>query len=74
MMLETIREFGLEALAESGEMEAIRHAHAAYYLQLAETAAPELKGPQQAVWFRRLERELDNLRAALSGLLERWEA
>ena len=74
MMLETIREFGLEALADSGEMEATRHAYAAYYLQLAEAAAPELKGPQQEVWFRRLERELDNLRAALSGLLERGEA
>ena len=73
LMLETIREFGLEALSKTGELEAARHAHAAYYLQLAEAAAPELVGPQQEIWFRRLEREHDNLRAALSGLLERGE-
>jgi predicted ATPase/class 3 adenylate cyclase len=73
MMLQTIREFGLEELSKRGELEATRHAHAAYYLQLAEATAPELRGPQQEVWFRRLERELDNLRAALSGLLERAE-
>jgi len=74
MMLETIREFGLEALAKSGEMEAARQAHTAYYLRLAEEAEPELKGPHQAAWFERLERELDNLRAALNWLLERGEA
>jgi predicted ATPase/DNA-binding CsgD family transcriptional regulator len=73
MLLETIREYGLEALATSGELEAARHAHAAYYLQLAEMAEPALSGPQQVVWFHRLERELDNFRAALSYLLERGE-
>jgi predicted ATPase/class 3 adenylate cyclase len=70
LMLETIREFGLEALSKTGELEAARQAHAAYYLQLAEAAAPELFGPQQKVWFHRLEREYNNLRAALSYLLE----
>jgi len=70
LMLETIREFGLEALSKMGELEAARHAHAAYYLQLAESAAPELFGPQQEVWFRRLEREYNNLREALSYFLE----
>jgi predicted ATPase/class 3 adenylate cyclase/DNA-binding CsgD family transcriptional regulator len=73
MMLETIREFGLEALAKSGEIEAVRHAHAAYYLQLAEVAEPALQDPLQASWLERLERELDNLRAALSWLPERGE-
>jgi len=73
MLLETIREFGLEELSKRGELEAARHAHAAYYLQLAEATAPELHGPQQVVWFRRSERELDNFRAVLSGLLERRE-
>jgi predicted ATPase/DNA-binding CsgD family transcriptional regulator len=73
MMLETIREFGLEALAERGELEALRHTHAEYYLQLAEEAEPALQGPLQATWLERLERELDNLRAALSYLLERTE-
>jgi predicted ATPase len=69
-MLETIREYGLEALASSGEMEDTRRAHAAYYLGLAEEAEPELAGPQQAEWLERLEREYDNLRAAMQWSLE----
>jgi tetratricopeptide (TPR) repeat protein len=69
-MLETIREFGLEALAASREMEATRQAHASYYLALAEEAAPNLSGPRSAVWLRRLEREHDNLRLALEWSLQ----
>jgi predicted ATPase/class 3 adenylate cyclase len=70
-MLETIREYGLECLAASGEMEASRHAHAAYYLTLVEETEPKLLGPEQVVWFERLEREHDNLRTAMRWLLER---
>jgi predicted ATPase/class 3 adenylate cyclase/DNA-binding CsgD family transcriptional regulator len=70
VMLETIREYGLEVLTSGGEAEATREAHAAYYLALAEQAEPELGGPQQIIWFERLEREHDNLRAALSWFLE----
>jgi predicted ATPase/DNA-binding CsgD family transcriptional regulator len=70
LMLATIREFGHEALAASGEMESIRWAHASYYLALAEEAELELVGPQGAVWLDRLEREHDNLREALSWSLE----
>jgi predicted ATPase/class 3 adenylate cyclase/DNA-binding CsgD family transcriptional regulator len=70
MMLETIREYGLQVLAASGEMEKTRHAHAPYYLALAEEAEPELAGPRQAMWLKRLEREHDNLRAAMQWLLE----
>ena len=44
IMLETIREYGLEQLAASGETEVMRQAHAAYYLALAEEAEPELLG------------------------------
>jgi predicted ATPase/DNA-binding CsgD family transcriptional regulator len=71
IMLETIREYGQEVLAASGEMEATRHAHAAYYLTLAEKAEPELEGPQQVAWLERLEREHDNLRAVREWSLER---
>ena len=69
VMLETIREYGLEALAASGEAEATRQAHAVYYLALAEEAA-ERSGPQQAVWLERLEQEHDNLRAVVGWSLE----
>jgi DNA-binding CsgD family transcriptional regulator/tetratricopeptide (TPR) repeat protein len=73
-MLETIREYGLECLVTCGEMEIARLAHAEYYLQLAEQAQPELKGPNQAAWLKRLEWEHENLRAAMGWLLESEEA
>jgi predicted ATPase/DNA-binding CsgD family transcriptional regulator len=71
VMLETIREYGLDCLATSGESEVVQEAYAAYYQRLAEMAEPELRGSQQAAWFDRLEREHDNLRAVLHILLER---
>jgi predicted ATPase len=73
-MLETIREYGLESLIASGEMEATQQAHAQYYLALVEEAEPELAGQEQTVWLERLEWEYDNLRAALRWFLERGEA
>jgi len=73
LMLETIREFGVECLAKSGALEQTRNAHAAYYLQLAEKAELHLRSAQQAVWLARLELEHDNLRAALRWLLDHKE-
>jgi DNA-binding CsgD family transcriptional regulator/tetratricopeptide (TPR) repeat protein len=69
-MLETIREYALEQLSESGELVSLQRRHATYFLRLAEEAEPELHGPQQAAWFDRLEREHDNLRAALRWAVE----
>ena len=72
-MLETIREYGLELLVVYKEMDATRDAHAAYYVGLSEQAEPNLTGAEQGRWFNRLEREYDNLRAALRWLVERAE-
>jgi predicted ATPase/class 3 adenylate cyclase len=71
LMLQTVREFGLERLAASGELERTREAHAHYFLALAEQAEPELHGPNQAMWVARLEHEHDNLREALEWALEK---
>ncbi len=73
VMLETIREYGLELLAASGELEVIRQAHADYYLKLAEEAEQKLRSAQQVTWLERLELEHDNLRAALNWLVEQQE-
>jgi predicted ATPase/DNA-binding CsgD family transcriptional regulator len=71
MMLETIREYGQACLDSSGEAEATRHAHADYYFALAEEAELRLISAEQLQWSERLEQEHDNLRAALSWLLEK---
>jgi predicted ATPase/DNA-binding CsgD family transcriptional regulator len=70
LLLETIREYGLECLADRGELEVARAAHAAYYLALAEEAEPQLRESEQARWMAQLGMEQENLRAALSFLLE----
>ena len=64
-MLETIRAYGAERLAEAGETEAMRRAHAAYFLDLAEAAAPHLRRAEQLTWLSRLDGERDNLHQAL---------
>jgi predicted ATPase/DNA-binding CsgD family transcriptional regulator len=69
-MLETIRDYGLERLAESGELESTRHAHASYYLGLAEQAEPALLDMHQSSWLERLDQERGNLWAALHWLVE----
>ena len=74
LMLETIRDYGLERLDLNEEMESTRQAHAAYYLALAEESEPYLLGNQQIMWLERLDREHENLRATLHWLLEQAEA
>ncbi|HEY7124183.1 MAG TPA: tetratricopeptide repeat protein [Ktedonobacterales bacterium] len=72
-MLATIREYGLELLSATQERAIAHQAHAHYYLALAEQATPEYGGARQALWLDRLEREHDNLRAALQWSLEQVE-
>ena len=72
-MLESIREFAVERLVETGEREELRRRHAEYFLDLAETAEPELRGAQQLEWEKRLGREHENFRAALEWVRELGE-
>jgi len=73
-MLETIREYALEAFEASGEATAIRAAHAARYVLLAEQMAPQIDASGNVegllAWF---DAELPNLRAALVWLQERGD-
>ncbi|MFG1949196.1 BTAD domain-containing putative transcriptional regulator [Nonomuraea sp. NPDC048826] len=64
-MLETIRAFCAERLEEAGETEAVREAHAAYYLDLATAADGRLRGAEQLEWLARLDAESDELTAAV---------
>ncbi|MFL5625235.1 MAG: tetratricopeptide repeat protein [Ktedonobacteraceae bacterium] len=69
-MLETLREYGQECLQADNEAATLHHAHAVYYLALAEQAEQEFGGAQQMLWLERLEREYENLRAAVLWFLE----
>jgi predicted ATPase/DNA-binding CsgD family transcriptional regulator len=73
-LIDPIRQYALEKLDESGEVEAVKRAHAEYFLALAEEAEPELIGPREAKAYGRLEEELDNVRAALSWASEHGDA
>jgi len=68
-MLETIREYALECLHAASEEVVARDRHLAFFLALAETIDPQLHGSAQAELAERLEREHDNLRAAMSWSL-----
>src|SRR6266702_2374210 len=73
-LLETVRAYATERLAEAGEADRVARAHAEWFVGLAETAEPRLNGSEQLAWFARLSAELDNLRAAWHWLLDRGEA
>ncbi|QFY12132.1 AAA family ATPase [Nonomuraea phyllanthi] len=64
-LLETIREFGEDLLASSGELAQMRARHGDYYRRLVLRASSELFGPRQVDWLIRLQREKPNLRTAL---------
>ena len=65
-LLGTIREFAAEHLVDRGDVAATAARHCDYYLGIAKSARAHLEGSEQAEWTRRLEVELDNLRAAIA--------
>ena len=65
-MLETIREFSRERLQASGDLDETAKRHCDYFLEFAKAARGQLQGAEQAEWTRRLEDELDNVRAAVA--------
>jgi predicted ATPase/DNA-binding XRE family transcriptional regulator len=69
-MLEPIRQYAYERLDDYRETETIRQRHAAYFVALAEEAQPALHGPMQHAWFDRLDREHNNVRAAMAWALD----
>lgn len=64
-MLRTLREYAREKLDADGSADAVAVAHAAFFLELAEQAGPELRGPEQIRWLDVLDHEADNMRTAL---------
>lgn len=70
LLLETIRQYALERLRDSGEIEGIYRRHLDWFLKLTEQAEPELQGGNQGDWLERLARENDNFRVALAWSLE----
>jgi len=68
-MLETVREDAIARLVAAGRFDDLRQRHAERFVELALAAEAELSRPSQAEWLERLERELDNIRAALDWCL-----
>ena len=69
-LLETVREFAMECLHQSGEASSIRQRHAAYFLALAELAEAKANTAEREAWLDRLEPEQGNLHGALGWALE----
>jgi tetratricopeptide (TPR) repeat protein len=70
-MLETVREYAVERLMESGEAQVVQRRYAEFFLVLAEGADSGLEGAKRSTWFNRLEVEYGNLRAALAWSIDR---
>ncbi|MGH2360309.1 MAG: ATP-binding protein, partial [bacterium] len=70
LILETIREYGVERLAAEDERSEIRTAHARHFADLADDVEEHLIGPEEEDWMQRLGRDLENLRAAVEWSLQ----
>lgn len=69
-LLDTLRRFGADALANNGDTEVRRDRHADCYVALTERAEPQMSGADEAVWLSELENALGNLRTALRWLID----
>jgi predicted ATPase len=65
-LLEPVRQYAQERLLEGTVADEIKRKHALRFLELAEQAELALRGPDRGIWLDQLEREHDNLRAALA--------
>ncbi|MEO5986151.1 MAG: adenylate/guanylate cyclase domain-containing protein [Candidatus Limnocylindria bacterium] len=73
-MLETIREYAHEQLVASGELENLRGRHASHFVELAEQLSAEVMSSRQKELLDRMEREHDNIRAAIATCLEHGDS
>jgi predicted ATPase/class 3 adenylate cyclase len=73
-LLETIRQYGEERLAERGETETLRIRHARFYATLTARVAERFYGPDQLVWARQINPERDNIRTALTNVIDAGDA
>ncbi|MDX6240203.1 MAG: hypothetical protein QOG10_5023 [Kribbellaceae bacterium] len=73
-LLESVAAYCVERLHEASELEQVRLRHHRHYAVLAERARPELYGPNQKFWLKRLDDETGNLRSALDGAVADGDA
>ncbi|WP_433363510.1 BTAD domain-containing putative transcriptional regulator [Actinoplanes sp. CA-142083] len=73
-LLGTVKEYAGHRLGEAWESDPVTRAHLAYFTELAETAEPHLRRAEQLEWLATLEREHDNIVAAMRGALAAGEA
>jgi predicted ATPase len=73
-MLDTIRQYAAEWLESSGRADALRDRHRDHYLALAESALPNLEGPNEMAALDQLAREHDNLRTAIARVVEQGDS
>jgi predicted ATPase/class 3 adenylate cyclase len=73
-LLESIRDYALERLADAGETQTFVTRHAEFFASFSERAGVALRGPDEGAWSKRVEADLENLRLALTWAIEADEA
>ena len=68
-LLEPIRQYAVEQLAQAHESDDVRRLHARYFLDLGDEAFTQLRGSKQRVWMKRVDNELDNFRTCFGWAL-----